>query len=184
MHFCCREKKKRISFWLRWTTKSRDETIYRDYFHPAHTHTCSHTHTRTLMHLSLATHMHSHFLRSTHSLSLIHSFSLFLSSIQNRRSRACCMPYPLSLSHTHTHTHALTAFLRRIFVIDLVRQMRANFIPLDLLSRFIRAYLSLSLSLFHTHTHTHTHSHTHSLSLFMPFHYPWFLLLLPWNLFL
>ena len=123
-------------------------------------------HTRTLMHLSLATHVHTHFLRSTHSLSLIHSFSLFLSSIQNRRSRACCMPYPLSLSHTHTHTHALTVFLRRIFVIDLVRQMRANFIPLDLLSRFIRAYLSLSLSLFHTRTPPpHTLTYTLSLSL-------------------
>ena len=164
MHFCCRKKKKRISFWLRWTTKSRDETIYRDYFHPAHTHTCSHTHTRTLMHLSLATHMHSHFLRSTHSLSLIHSFSLFLSSIQNLGLAVCLI---LSLAHTHTHSHTPTRtsslrtkdFCHWSGETDARKFHTPWFIVKIYSGLLVSLTLTLSLSL--------THTHTHSLSLFL-----------------
>ena len=42
--FVRKEKKFSHSFRLRWTTKSRDETIYRDYLQLAHTHTHTHTH--------------------------------------------------------------------------------------------------------------------------------------------
>ena len=93
--FSSKERKEFFhSFRLRWTTKSRDETIYRDYLELAHTH----THTHTLTHKHTHTHTHSH--PPTHIHTLTHP----------KPGQAFPAPTPSILSW--------------VFVIDLARQMR------------------------------------------------------------
>ena len=55
-----------LSLWLWWTTKSRDETIYRDYLHPAYSLSLSIYHTLPIY--TQLPQTHTYFLSHTYEL--------------------------------------------------------------------------------------------------------------------